>query len=142
MEIEKFYNLPVNWDKKEIFSFGELSEIIGQIHATSQYSAIKAINRYATVRNYLIGYYIVEYEQKGRDRATYGERLLKRLVANINIRGINETLLKNCRCFYMVYPQIRQYLKGEKSPTPSDNSATSMYSKRRENGGVCFGWNG
>ena len=125
MEIEKFYNLPINWDKKEVSSFGELSEIIGQIHATSQYSAIKAINRCATVRNYLIGYYIVEYEQKGRDRATYGERLLKRLVANINIRGVNETLLKNCRRFYMVYPQIRQYLKDEKSPTPSDNSAIS-----------------
>lgn len=125
MEIEKFYNLPINWDKKEVSSFGELSEIIGQIHATSQYSAIKDINRCATVRNYLIGYYIVEYEQKGRDRATYGERLLKRLVANINIRGVNETLLKNCRRFYMVYPQIRQYLKDEKSPTPSDNSAIS-----------------
>ncbi len=29
------------------------------------------------MRNWLIGYYIVEYEQRGSDRARYGERLLE-----------------------------------------------------------------
>ena len=84
------YGLSINWEKKEINSFSELSVAIEQIHSESQYSALKAINRFATVRNYLIGFYIVEYEQKGSDRATYGERLLKKLSDNINVKGINE----------------------------------------------------
>ena len=31
------------------------------------------------MRNWLIGYYIVEYEQNGKDRAEYGAKLLKKL---------------------------------------------------------------
>ena len=38
---------------------------------------MKAVNKFASIRNYLIGYYIVEYEQKGLDRAKYDEKLLK-----------------------------------------------------------------
>ncbi|WP_443661211.1 hypothetical protein [Eshraghiella crossota] len=30
-----------------------------------------------TLRNWVIGYYIVEYEQDGSDRAQYGSHLLK-----------------------------------------------------------------
>ena len=105
------YDLPVNWDKREMFSFNELSSAIEQIHIESQCSALKSINRFTTIRNYLIGFYIVEYEQKGKDRATYGERLLKRLAEQINIKGINETLLKNSRRFYVLYPHIKQYLR-------------------------------
>ena len=126
------YSLPINWDKKEIISFGELSSAIEQIHFESQHSAIKSINRYTTIRNYLIGFYIVEHEQKGNDRATYGERLLKRLADNISIKGINETLLKNCRRFYILYPQVKQYLENGKSPTPSDqftNNANDIINK-------------
>lgn len=114
------YILPINWEKKEIFSFTELSSAIEQIHFDVQHSAFKAINRYTTLRNYLIGYYIVEYEQKGNDRAIYGECLLKRLAEKINIKGINETLLKNCRRFYTLYPHIKQYLENKISPTVSD----------------------
>ena len=32
-----------------------------------------------TLRNWAIGYYIVEYEQDGSDRAEYGSHLLKNL---------------------------------------------------------------
>ena len=94
---------------------------------------MKAINRFATIRNYVIGFYIVEYEQHGNDRAKYGDRLLKRLAESVNKRGINETILKNCRRFYLVYPQIKDYLTAisptaseislEKSPTASDKSS-------------------
>ena len=55
-------------------------------------SAIKAINQMATLRNWLIGYYIVEYEQNGSDRAKYGDKLLKRLEERVNTKGLNETL--------------------------------------------------
>ena len=83
---------------------------------------MKAINRFATIRNYVIGFYIVEYEQHGNDRAKYGDRLLKRLAERVNKRGINETLLTNSRKFYLTYPQIKDYLTAI-SPTASEKSA-------------------
>ena len=60
----------------------------------------------ATVRNWLIGCYIVEYEQKGSDRAKYGDRLLKRLEEKVNTKGLNVTLFQTSRLFYHYYPQI------------------------------------
>ena len=53
--------------------------------------------------------------------AKYGDRLLKRLTESVNKRGINETILKNCRRFYLAYPQIKEYLTAI-SPTASEKS--------------------
>lgn len=113
------YHLPENWGFDTNFSFEHLSDVVTQLHDSAFSATVKAINRFATVRNYLIGFYIVEYEQHGSDRAKYGDRLLKRLTEKVNKRGINETLLKNSRNFYVAYPQIKLYLEG-KSPMPSD----------------------
>lgn len=112
------YNLPENWNDETSFSFDHLSDVVLQLHDSAYSSAVKAINRFATVRNYVIGYYIVEFEQHGSDRAKYGDRLLKRLAEKVNKRGINETLLKVSRSFYINYPQIKDCLEG-KSATPS-----------------------
>ena len=46
-------------------------------------SAAKAINKCVTARNWLIGYYIVHYEQNGEDRAEYGERILQSLAERL-----------------------------------------------------------
>ena len=127
------YNLPQHWEETDNISFTRLSDMVLQIHDATQTAAIKAVNRFATVRNYVIGYYIVEYEQHGSDKAKYGDQLLKRLAERIDRRGINETLLKNSRKFYLIYPQIKDYLTKpisatvshqiiEKSPTASDFS--------------------
>lgn len=134
-ETAKAYNLPQHWEETEDISFTRLSDKVLQIHNATQTAAIKAVNRFATVRNYIIGYYIVEYEQHGSDRARYGDQLMKRLVERVNRKGINETLLKNSRRFFLDYPQIQKYLLGlksaipshfsiQKSPTPSDFSDT------------------
>ena len=112
------YNLPENWENETTFSFDHLSDLVMQLHNLAYTASVKAINRFATVRNYVIGFYIVEYEQHGSDRAKYGEKLLKRLTERVNKRGINETLLKISRAFYLNYPHIKSYLEG-KSATPS-----------------------
>lgn len=39
--------------------------------------AQKQVNTSLTLRNWVIGYYIVEYEQSGKDRADYGAGLFK-----------------------------------------------------------------
>ena len=118
------YNLPQHWEETDDISFTRLSDMVLQIHDATQTAAVKAVNRFATVRNYIIGYYIVEYEQHGSDRAKYGDQLLKRLAKRVGRKGINETLLKNSRRFFLDYPQIQDYLLGLKSPTASDFSDT------------------
>ena len=122
-EIAVQYNLPANWEQDKEFSFDHLSDVVTQLHDSAYSATVKAINRFATVRNYVIGFYIVEYEQHGSDRAKYGDRLLKRLAERVNKRGINETLLQSCRRFYALYPQIQFYLEG-KSPTALDESSS------------------
>lgn len=113
------YKLPKNWNNEKEFSFDHLSQLVEQEHNSAYSTTLKAINRFATIRNYVIGFYIVEYEQNGSDRAKYGDRLLKRLAEKVNKRGINETLLTNCRKFYTMYPQIQVYLTGQKCATAS-----------------------
>ena len=124
--IETSYELPKGWENRHNYSFDELARLIGTIHHDSYDSAVKAVNRIATVRNYVIGFYIVEYEQNGSDRAVYGSRLIKNLAEKINKKGLNETLLKNCRRFYMLYPQVKAFLTG-KSPMPSDFSTDGAF---------------
>jgi predicted nuclease of restriction endonuclease-like (RecB) superfamily len=66
-----------------------------------------------TLRNWAIGYYIVEYEQAGSDRAEYGTELLKSLEKQIAEKGLNETLFRVCRQFYLRYPQIHSTVSNE-----------------------------
>ena len=106
------------WEQKQNPSFEELATSVLHTHQTAQSGAIRAVNQMATLRNWLIGCYIVEYEQKGSDRAKYGDRLLKRLEERLNTKGLNLTLFKNSRRFYLLYPQVGS-LFGI-SPTPSD----------------------
>ena len=96
------------WAKKQNPTFEELSAFVLQTHQTAQAGAIRAVNQMATLRIWLIGCYIVEYEQKGSDRAKYGDRLLKRLEEKVNTKGLNETLFLASRRFYVYYPQIRE----------------------------------
>ncbi len=99
-------DLPIeNWNVGS-HSFDDLTSVIQTTHDASQTSAIKAINRLQTMRNWLIGYYIVEFEQNGKDRAEYGTGLLKRLEEKVNRKGLTVTLFKWARKFYLWYPQM------------------------------------
>ncbi len=92
----------------ESLNFEALTKCISAIHSALQSSAVNAINRFATIRNWLIGRYIVEYEQCGNDRAQYGANLLSKLAGKLKAPGINTTLLKNARRFYLAYPQLSE----------------------------------
>lgn len=76
----------------ESFSFEALTQCISTIHSALQTSAVNAVNRFAAIRNWLIGRYIVECEQYGNDRAQCGAKLLLNLVKQLNISGINTIL--------------------------------------------------
>ena len=98
--------LPFEDWSNALHSFSDLASIIQSTHDVAQSSAIRAINRMQTMRNWLIGYYIVEFEQHGKDRAEYGTQLLKKLEEQVNRKGLNVTLFQTSRNFYNLYPQL------------------------------------
>ena len=58
--------------ESEDFSFHDLVQAIQLAHEQLAGQAAKAVNVSLTMRNWIIGFYIREYEQKGADRAEYG----------------------------------------------------------------------
>lgn len=90
-------------------------EKISQIDDAAQSTVARNINQLLTLRNWLVGAYIFEYEQSGEDRAVYGEQLLKKLSNDLSKRehkGFSVTNLKYFREVALVYPlpQIGQTL--------------------------------
>ena len=86
--------------------FESLVRQIKQVQDVFQAQAAHAINLSLTTRNWLVGYYIVEFEQNGEDRAKYGDKLLKTLAQRLNKRGLGERRLYEYRLTYQIYPQL------------------------------------
>lgn len=87
-------------------SFNLLIESINQLHSSFQSQSVKAVNMGLTIRNWCIGFYIVEFEQNGEDRAKYGTTLVANIAKSIKIKGLTAPELSRCRQFYQVYPEI------------------------------------
>lgn len=87
-------------------NFDSLVHTIHSVQDALQEQAAHAVNLALTARNWLIGYYIVEFEQHGEDRAEYGEQLLKKLETSINKKGMTERRFREFRRLYIVYPQL------------------------------------
>ena len=89
-------------------NFEALVKHISTIQDTLQAQAAHAVNLALTARNWLMGCYIVEFEQNGEDRAAYGEQLLKKLEQRLNVKGLNERRFREFRRLYLVYPQLKE----------------------------------
>ncbi|MEI8188645.1 MAG: PDDEXK nuclease domain-containing protein [candidate division NC10 bacterium] len=89
------------------------AQLLKAIDATSQHlvgRAAAAVNQALVIRNWLIGAYIVEFEQHGEDRAKYGARLLETLASDLTarpVKGLGVSILERCRRFYQLYPAFR-----------------------------------
>jgi predicted nuclease of restriction endonuclease-like (RecB) superfamily len=97
-------------------TFTRLVESIQTAHRELAARAGKAINISLTLRNWLIGCYITEYELNGKDRAEYGERLFAQLaktLKELDVARSEERELRRYRQFYQTYPQIRETLPPE-----------------------------
>ena len=93
----------------EKITFDTLVSQIDDVHNKAQYEAVKSISSNLTMRNWIIGHYIVEYEQNGADRANYGDKLIENISKKLShIKGMSRTSLRLFRTFYIVYPQIQQ----------------------------------
>jgi len=106
-------------------SYETLVATIAQAHDHAQRQAVQAINVALTLRNWLIGYRIVEYEQHGSDRAQYGERLLDELARDLRRRitkGFTKRYLELFRQFYLRYPIAKSLISQLGISLPSSPS--------------------
>ncbi len=99
------------------FSFEELVAAIGQVHTELAAQASRAVNTSLTLRNWLIGCYISEYELNGSDRAAYGDKVLSALAGRLHdVSNCNRRQLYDYLRFYRTYPQIVRTLSAQLHP--------------------------
>jgi len=94
---------------KQTFAFQNLVELCRRTHEEMRGRAARAVDGYLVVRNWLFGWYIVEYEQNGADRAEYGTATLKQLSVALKTsigRGFSVDSLEQMRRFYLAYKHL------------------------------------
>lgn len=97
---------------------------IAEILTKARTKVVREINKAQVLAYWEIGREIVEFEQKGKARGEYGERLIGRLSEDMTKkfgRGFSSTNLKMMRLFYQSFP-VRQTLSDE-SQKPQTLSA-------------------
>jgi hypothetical protein len=90
--------------------YGTMVQAILTVHRGAVGRAAGAVNQALLFRNWLIGAYVVEYEQCGEDRAACGARLLANLAGDLRRRevaGCSAEMLGRMRSFYRALPQLR-----------------------------------
>lgn len=95
--------------EKISLTFDFLVASIREVHDRFAAQAGKAVNISLSLRNWAIGYCIREYEQKGADRAAYGEKLLEKVAARLaqtGLKRVDARELRRYRLFCLSYPQI------------------------------------
>ena len=94
----------------------DLENISIQIESINSYFsdyANRQVNYAYTLRNWLIGMYLFEFEQKGLERAEYGESLYRNIAKSLKekkVKGMSFTSLHTFKKFFQVYPTIVQLL--------------------------------
>ncbi len=79
-------------------TFKDLVQAIRRIHDHLSAHASQAVNVSLTLRNWLIGGYIAEYELNGSDRAAYGEKLLVSLAQTLSKERISGLIVNKLKC--------------------------------------------
>jgi len=116
----------------KITDYTELVNIISNHISISKNNLYQTINRTVVFTYWKIGEYIVEYEQKGENRAKYGTELLKNLSNDLTIRlgkGFSWRNLYNMKKFYIEFPFLQtlsaNYIN-KKLQTPSAKSKNDL----------------
>ena len=90
-------------------TFTSLVQSIHLLHQELAAQAGRAVNISLTLRNWMIGLYIAEFELKGADRASYGDKLLQELagqLTRLKVSNCNRRQLYRYLRFYRLYPGI------------------------------------
>ena len=92
------------------FNFDALVELCQRTHEELHRRAIRSVDIAMVTRNWLIGGFLVEYEQNGADRAKYGIKFIDNLsqrLKRVGIKGTSATRLRLFRSFYLQYKGIQ-----------------------------------
>ncbi|MGC2662051.1 MAG: DUF1016 N-terminal domain-containing protein, partial [Bryobacteraceae bacterium] len=87
--------------------YAELLSTVVHVIEEARSGAVRSINSFLTAAYWLIGQRIVEHEQRGAERAEYGQGLLKQLSRDLTRRsgrGFSERNLEQMRLFYLSWP--------------------------------------
>ena len=125
------------------FDFTALVELCRQTHDAVQARVGRVADTSLAARNWLLGWYIVEYEQQGADRAAYGSALLEHLSDALG-KGFSVRSLRQFRAFYVHRREIRQTLSAEflsALPALADNATPIWQALSAEwFGTLTLGW--
>lgn len=100
-------------------NFDQLVTAIEQAHTELTKRAVQQVNIAMTVRNWLIGFYLVEFEQNGDDRAAYGQQLMEQTAQRLRgIRGMAARNLFNFRQFYQTYSWFSEHIVNQLGALP------------------------
>ena len=108
---------------KNELTFGSLVQTIELVHGQMTTRAKRAVNISLTFRNWLIGFYIDEYELQGADRADYGDNLFDALaeaLEPLDVSSSGKRQLYGYLAFYRAYPQIVRTLSAQLQPDVPD----------------------
>src|ERR1035437_6637677 len=88
--------------------YNDLLVNIGQTIETARLNALRAVNTELVKAYWEIGRHIVEFEQRGYERAEYGSALLAKLAKDLKLRygkGFGRRNVLDMRRFYLSYPK-------------------------------------
>lgn len=86
-----------------MLNFSKLVHELTSIDRYFREATASAINKNHTIRNWLMGAYIVEFEQNGQERAQYAANLINKIAVEINQPGLSARNLRQFRQFYLAY---------------------------------------
>ena len=98
-------------------NYGKLIESIGVLLESARKQVARSVNRILVETYWDIGKKIVEYEQKGGEKAEYGTKLLTKLSKDLRLkynRGFGKSNVYLMRLLYLKYPKF-QTLSGKLS---------------------------
>ncbi|MBQ1835886.1 MAG: hypothetical protein II129_02470 [Paludibacteraceae bacterium] len=90
-----------------INQYGKLVNTIGQLLSEARKNIAVSVNNILVETYWSIGKHIIEFEQKGNERADYGSGLINRLshdLTDLYGKGFNRNNLQYMRKFYMTFP--------------------------------------
>jgi len=88
--------------------YDELIDKISRIVIEARTAVVRSINTKIVHTYWMIGKYIVEYEQEGKVRADYGSELMRKVSEELSARlgkGFSQRNLRDMRRMYLSYPK-------------------------------------
>jgi len=108
--------------------FDSVSGILNIAHG---YSA-RSVNSIMTATYWLIGQYIVEFEQNGHDRANYGDEIIRRLSSDLTARYGREFSVRSLwkmKAFFLYWqkvPTVSAEFESQQKPQTSSGVSTHV----------------